>query len=395
LESIGVCHFDDEKTFSAGWASVGGNKAYRVGGVHSLPNHILWITNIPFLTFQKNKIFNLPHIKMENYFRSSYMLIGDEHGISDPKILVEFCSRIFARLMDYSEFIYGDSVRRPQFSFSLALSGLVKPDYVRRIVPGPFSAEITEAIEHCDQNFQAMIGRTPDGSKATNFNFPRTSYFKHLLTMKYPGDGEWKQLKEKNYGGVLGHESGHMIQGTRAILEKLLKLGETDSALFNVAVLSTDSNSAKFQSFGSGFKSKTVSQRKWATLPEIIHMSKFSKIKISGGFSVESKPLELSKIFTREDFGYSFVRGLFLENVFAGITVSENEKSSAVGVYMRACDRILCARVAEGFVNDMNYSVGQFSMGRVTLFLRPTDIEKASEYAKKQYILPAIKLMNR
>lgn len=389
--SIGVCIFDDAQLPAGGWASISGEESVRIRGIPDLRSDILWVTNLDYKTIKKLRLYNSNNISDSQFFRTAVDMIAKENGSFDKKEQASIVSNIFDRVVAYSKMLFNVGVESSGYRFYTHIADKVMPLSAKRRPQGSVDTlDLIEGIRQSCQILQKMNGSTTKGSSATNFVFPRGAYFGWLLGLKYPGGGEWKELSKKSYSATFGHDSGRMISGTKAVLEKLTSLGDTNAAIFRVVIHSQSVFHSPYQSFGHG--SDFI--RRWATLPEILHLSRFSKIEIFGGYYTPLEPLSISSIIQQDTREFSYSRGVVLENLFVALAspiYGSNEKTSALGAYMRSYDRIACARAAEVMVDQGGYIIGSFGVGRVTLFLRPTEIEAASALAFSAGLIPPIK----
>lgn len=390
---VGVCHFDDPESASSGWASINGDKSFRVGSYNELQSNVLWVTNITYQAVRKLRLYTIPHIKGDQYFRTAYKFLANEKGLSDNATeSAQQISMVFHRLSTYAIEKLGISFDNPGYRFSGLVADALMPRYMKAVLQGPNSIEIKEAIKHSTQVNQAMSCKTPLASTATSFIFPRGSYSNWLLSLDYPGDKPWEEVKDKDIASTLGFEDEIMVKGTKGILDKLLTMGKTHAVLLKVHVISMSKNYSDFQSFGAGSKTP----RRWATLPEILYLSRFSKLKIEGGFKTPLRKLPLSDVIDLEKNEISFSKGLLLENICVGLATplyGKADKSTAVGAYIRAYDRIACGRIAEAF-NNQSFTIGSFGVGKITVFLRPNELKEAAKIGIENGVIPPMHMVN-
>lgn len=392
---IGVCCFDDTDDAESGWASVSGESAERVSGPSDLASNILWVTNLPYFSHQKLNLRMSGNIFDDQYFRTKVSQIGIENGIeSDLKSLSEFCSGIFHKVVAMGAEHFGVDLSSPGYRYHKTMSYGLIPEHARRQPEGRNSAEIMEAISHSTQANQAMSGvKRPAGSSAISLVFPRQAYGKWMLELPLPVSSKWVTVKQKENSTKFGVEQGQRLRNTSAVVERLTSYGETNAMFLRTRVLSMEPFYRNFASFGSGEKI----MRRWATLPEVLELSRYAKISIEGGYMC---PLGDHDLVPEDVFGesdMSYARGLLIENVWAAlaspVTVQSGAKRTVIEAYLRAYDRIACGRAAAHMARR-GFVVGSYSMGRVVVFLRPGEGEKVARAALDIGLLPPMGYLN-
>lgn len=391
MQLVGVCEFDDVKSASAGWASICGNKAVRISNRGQLQSDVLWITNILWHDYKNLNLIKLKNIFDDQFFRNSYTFYCRENGlIDDPTKKVEFFSEIFSRLSEYCENKLKINIADCTYRIPILLRDLLLDSKYRKQAQGPNSLEIMTAIKQSTQEIQKMTGSSPQGSTTHNFIFPRGAYTRWLFSQTYPNGENWIKLSEKKYTATFGHDYNTEIKGTKAVINMLLELGKKSAVFFKTTILTQDTDFVNYQCFGAGANY----QRKWSTLPEILHLSRFSKIKIEGGFACDQSPLSLKIPLNCDESEFSLSRSIFLDCLWVGVASPFNVEPkiySPVAAYMRAFDRIACAKAAERFYKDGSIIIGSFGTGRVTAYLRQSDISLANEISLKSGLIPPLK----
>lgn len=397
MTKIGVVWFDDPEHANNGWYSINGANPVRINSYGELKTDVIWITNINYRTYRKLNFTSSPHIYDEQYFRTSLKQIASEVGLlEDPKSLVIFASKVFTRVVDLGKKHFNLDLTNPGYRYYSLLADRIMPTFMRKRPTESFSLDLIEGFKQATQANQAITGlKAPQGSNVQSFVIPRVAHAKWLLSQPYPGPGVWQELKKKDYSGVFGIEDGQEVRGTKAKVNSLIELGNKKAAIFRINVLSIDNFHRSFSTFGAGVKYT----RKWATIPEIIHMSRYSKIEIDGGYAIDSVNLDILDKLNFDSFDnqldYSYSLGLFLENVWIALTnpLYGNGQHTAVGAYMRAYDRLICARYAELF-SEYNYIIGSYGTGRVLVYVRPNENYIIGELALENNLLPPLHMVN-
>lgn len=397
MTKIGVVWFDDCDSAMNGWYSIAGSEPVRINSHGQLQSDVLWVTNINYRQYRKLNLTSTPNIFDEQYFRTSLRQISSEVGLlEDPKSLVVFASKVFTRVVDLGKKYFNLDITNPGYRYYSLLADRIMPPFMRKRPMESFALDLIDGFKQATQANQAITGlKAPQGSAIQSFVIPRVAHAKWLLSQGYPGSGTWTELKKKDYTAVFGIEDGQEVRGTKSKVNQLIELGKTKAAILRVNVVSIDNFHRTFSTFGAGVKHT----RKWATIPEIIHMARYSKIEIEGGYATDLKKLNILDKIKLDDFDnqldYSYSLGLFLENVWIALTnpLYGNGQHTAVGAYMRSYDRLICARYAEMF-SEYNCVIGSYGTGRVLVYVRPNENYTIGELALENNLLPPLHMVN-
>ncbi len=392
MKKIGVVCFEDIETVGKAWASVSGSEAKRVNGIGELSSSVYWITNLPYNYFRKYNLNKKPNVFDQQFFRTSVKLVSGEIGLEDDlKGLAEFCALTFQRVFDGCESMYDIDLKYSPYRLNTLLSDYVISKNVRQIPMGSTASTLTEAFMESTQQNQGMLGEVPKGSKARTFSFPKGAYARELMSLKYPVSTQWEPLKEIDIKTVIGTREGNTISGTSAAKKKLDKLCNNKAGMFKISVLYTEKFFRPFATFGQG----SNYQRNWVTYPELIEILQYNVIEILEGYVSEIGDLAMHKDIDLEIDEFSYSRGLLLENIWTAYTLPLNRGKfyTPVGAYMRAYDRIMCAKAAYEFSRS-NLSVGSYGTGRVVVYCKKSEEKMASEIALENGLMPPLFMMS-
>lgn len=400
---IGVCCFEDVSDASSGWASINGSDCFRISGHSELQSDILWVTNLPYQHYKNLNLITAPHIYDTQFFRTSMEQIAKENGLDgDDQVLAEFCSSLFTKVANHGKDFFDFDLSTPGYRYHKLLSYKLIPDFSRKRPEGRFSGDIFEAVQNSTQANQAMSGvKKPQGSTAVNFVFPRGPYARWLLSQKYPAGTKWTEIKQKNDSATFGFEDGKVIRSTASVVDRLSDLGQDNALFMRLNVQSMDPFYQRFASFGaSGSFGPSARQkhRRWATLPEVLELSKYAKVQIMGGYMTPFTEKQIIEPSVLQGTGMSYAHGLFLENTWAAlcspISTQSGSTETTLGAYMRSYDRIACGRAASRFAKA-GFVVGSYSMGRLIVFVRPGEEVQAAREAFASGLLPPMSFMNK
>lgn len=385
MKKIGVVYFDNFETLSGGWASVSGSEAKRINGIGDLASSVLWVSNLPFYYYRKLNLMKNPNIYDQQFFRTSMKLIVDEVGL-DGRVqdICKVCSLIFQRVYTLGVDNYQLTLDDVEYRYNSALTNCLLPSNIRQLPSGAYTATLLQGFKESTQQNQAMIGNAPKASKARTFYFPKGAYARSLLSEKMPSNTNWKKIPDKDIQGTVGTKEDHKIQGTNAFFTMLEKKFSNSSLFFRISVSYTSKFFRPFATFAMG----SNYQRNWATLPELLEMSKYSVIDIHEAFSCDMFNLNVEGIDLESD-EYSYSRGLYLENLWTAyaLPINNGEYFNPVGAYIRAYDRVVCLKAAYAFAKN-NFTIGSFGTGRVVVYLKQSEQKLATEIALSEGLLP-------
>ena len=126
-------------------------------------------------------------------------------------------------------------------------------------------------------------------------------------------------------------------------------------------MLSMPAMFSKISTFGQGANSP----RRWACLPEILHLLKFAHIEVGEGFATQLGHIKPEAAVHKDP---TISGGLASEILWvAKCLPSFEDDYNPVGAYLRAYDRIACANAAQA-LNAAGYQIGSYGAGRVFLY---------------------------
>lgn len=391
LPAIGVCWFDDPDVALGGWACRAGGDADRVSGIQGLSSDVFWVTNLNYVTYRKLNLVQVPHIADTQYFRSSLSMLANELGLyHHPDRATETLSLIFARVIEQGHSHLGVGMTPGGYRYTKLLMDRLMPREHRMAPHGAYAQELASAFRQSMQANQGMSGiQRPAGATAHAMVFPRGAYARWILSQPMPSSAAWQEIKTRGNETVFGVQAGEAISGSKAVRARLQDLGDGHAILLRVKVLDMDPFHQPFASFGATARN----HRAWATLPEVLELSRYAKVAISGGFRTKAAPLSLPGISLEGD-EFSFSRGLYWENVWVSLAqgLNNGKVDTALGAYLRSYDRLACGRAAASLA-QMRYVIGSYGTGRVMVYLRSGEIPEAARYALDIGLVPPLSFM--
>ena len=392
MSQVGVCCFDDPSLAGEGWACVAGGEARRVNGYAGLSPDVLWVTNLSYKQHSDLNLRKTPYIFDCQYFRTPLYVLMAELGLSDnPEEAVTVLSEVFTRMHNLAVTQFGIPEGERGYRFTSMLASLLTPRAHRRKPSTPYAADLESAINQSVQYNQVSFGgKAPSNTRVVGFVFPRGSYGRWVLSQPMPSATNWKKFEARDASSEFGTENGKVLSGTKSTLQRLNQLGQKHAGFLKVSVVSMDEFYAQFAQFGNG----SQKPRGWATIPEIIEMARYSRLKLSHGYLCDLETLPLYEKAEIDSGEYSLSRSLLIENLWAGLSmpIHGSPRSTALAAYLRAYDRIALGRVAEEFERQ-NISVGSYSTGRLVAYVRDGEGRAAYDLAMRCGMLPPMDMV--
>lgn len=388
---IGVCFFDDPSLGSSGWASVSGEEPRRIDDYGDLSQAHLWVTNIGFRDYKSLGLLNTAHIRDDQFFRVSTKALCQELGLTgDPGNSVKVLSEIFDNASELMTEKHGYQLSESTYRLSPSITEIFLPQALRVRPTGRNSNSMVNAFQEANQQNQNPLGITPPkGSQILPFTIPRGAYFSWLLTRNIPIGTKWREVPQSAKGRVFGYESGRVLKGTEEFISKLTEWSEDEAYFFRIGVESIDAFYRPFASFGHG----AWNSRSWVSLPELLNMLRYSKVRVFEGFKTESGKLDVSNIID-DDLSFSFAYGLLLENIWNSVSIPifGNKYCTPIASYMRAYDRVACLNLAEGFTR-IGGVVGSSGSGKCMVYASSRNADDLIDFAVGHGVCPPLDIV--
>lgn len=386
-EFYGACLFDDNKIPGDGWACRPNGDPFRVSGVHDLAHDLNWVTNLDYGSFMANGLGAMRHICQSQYFRESVdSLMGDYALVEDHAKASQFLANHFNATSIFGHKFMGiDPMRlRNNYRYAQHIGNQLNVPLLKQTARGITQEHSDVICESATQANQAMVGNMK-GLASVHGYFPRLLYFRWLLSQLVPISLDW--TKHKYTCNEIGYKDGKLV-GKSTLLELSQKSHADKLALFfRISIYSENKEWASFAHFGAGKKTT----REWVTMPELLSMSRYTRLQIKETMSLPAGYLKdqvdcLDALMKIPDVSVSL--GLFMQNLAAALMAPVNKKETALSAYLRAYDRVGCLSVAEQLYMR-GVTPGSFSMGRIVAKTATDNIVQAKAAMASQGIIPA------
>ena len=383
---VGVAFFDTVTRAVSGHKYLDG-KLELFESIGELDNGVIWITNVPYSAFKEQQLWSYPNLRDEQYARLSItQLIREVGGRSrkDLGVLETVGYLVTKALYKLCE----------QFPIDLSLenyrvSKALAPHIIPHIYQSFPSGIDINCIEACTNAFKALQGAHK--SKQTKaqllyFTFPRPNFYAYLLNQSFPLSNDWKhvQFTERM---TIGNADGESLPNSDAVVNKLKKMHVTDALLLKVNVRKIDKRYMQGFNFSNVGMSKNVKPRVWATLPEIIDLSRYCHIEIIEGYKTAGGPLDIRPELDLSAIRYDYSQGITAENIFNALVekvgFQNRDVYTGLSAYLKAYDRLVCGKLAEAFMKE-GFLLGGFGMAGVRVWA-PKDKESELKEIASNY----------
>lgn len=393
MDQVGICWFDDPSDAGDAWISINGSASEKISGIEKLSSNILWVTNLHWGAYKKLEMLKSTHIFHTQFFRTSLQLLLEDVGNPDNiPSFIENASIILTRVVLMGEELLNLKLNTNPYRYTTLISDKYLPRKCRLKPMGDSQPKLMDVFKQATQENQAKFGESPKGSTCKKFYYPRVEYANWILSQDYPVSNSWEKIDKKYTNKMFGVEDNALIGATKTNREKLLRLGQKKAAILKISVLSQEAGHTRFSGFSQGVNRYN---RGWATLPEVLEISRYSKVLVEDGYTSELGKISIPSELDIGASQFSISKGIFLENYWIGLAsaLDSGRYCTALGAYIRAYDRIACGRAAEQF-HQNSFVVGSYSIGRLAVYLRPSQHESAVELAKELGLAPPLSMMN-
>lgn len=391
VSKIGIALFVDAKKPADGYACEQG-KSTEISGLHELSTDVLWVTNIRPYDFIQGGYGQLRHLRSSNFFRTDLGYLIREWSLEgDLSEASEYLFRVLNRSLHVIQDRNSIDPQDSRTGLRQSLSEIVVPDSINE--PLIDNIEINNAVAQSIQYNQgrASSTRIPAGTKIHSFVVPRSALASYLMSRCFPSSRSWQPITIRSGVLRIGSANGRSANDPASdeSFAKMLEMAPTKQFYLDIDVREIDRRFANHKSFGVGDRTS----RQYACVEEVAEMSSYSIIDIRGGWSCDrnKEPLPYP------DMPDEFSVGRSIANEIYSLAVASNKdsnKPSPWTAYLRCLERIVLGRAADQF-NRHGFVVGSYGTGRVNVFLRSAEKQKAAELALSLGLLPPFSLLTQ
>ncbi|WP_281188466.1 hypothetical protein [Vibrio harveyi] len=362
--------------------------------LENLPFDYTYVTNLKSHRFKPLGIKTFYGIKHASYFGVAAGQIAIELGVSDNlneklPIFTIVLSKIAQRIFQ----MYKVSVESDSWTILEGLRDTIYPSLIHQTLrlDGSESIDLNFAVENSLQKLQAnnISKRGIGNGEVISAKYPKTPYFLHLINQKYPVSEHYHE--ENRFAGKLVGRNGTKIQGETDI-EELIEYSKHNAGFLKFTLVNIDTKHSRYVPLGQEIKS--VSNRQWASLPEIIDLCNYATLELGIAYITKAEKLPFAPPLPSERTKFlSYINGTVNEALLWSLSYKKEQErfTSPIAAYIRAYDRVLMRQVAMKLV-DQGFDTLGFSNGTVRFLTRSTTqrAQLRSELSKKG-LIPQIK----
>lgn len=226
-------------------------------------------------------------------------------------------------------------------------------------------SDLNYAIKDSLQKFQSSDVRLCKSiQKIHSVVIPRSAHFLAMTQCNYPVGSDYV-LDDNLNGKVSGKADSDFGEDSDEVRDYLDRIQTTSAGFVEFQILGTDSLYSNVFMLGQEIGHFRV--RNWASIPEILFMMNYTKVRIKRMFLTRSGRRDIHPVV--DDFSnirsISWVTGLCNELMFSGFGYDDSKNpTSPCSAYYRAYDRIFTGLIATKFIQS-GLRVSGFALGKI------------------------------
>jgi len=401
----GCVRFEDPHQHNTGWASISGEKPFRIKGTESLPSDVVYIVNL-----ERNLMYQCGFKAHGKYRSSEYLSLKFVNREVSPAIKekssidwiphslmatlgvhedewreqVKVMSDFFSRVMTISEKLIGIDTP-PLYSIDYGVRQRVLP--CDPVMERGLVKAINEATVHyvqCEVNTDIYTS----GFRRFTVSLPKVKHALSILDTPIPF-GEWEIIEKRN-----------LPSKKESIFEWLESVG--GCVLARVSMSNIDSTLNRLINFGSG-----QTYRRWVTTEELVWLSELGDVRITQAYKCSDigslKAVEKIKetISKKKDIAdLSISLGLFLESFWLGVSkdlappvhvLQDKYSANIIRPFYKTKDLMGCLNAAVKLHSKGVHVVG-YGKGNIHFLTEKTDDEIAKICSEVEVIPSSMNL---
>lgn len=348
-----------------------------------LPQQYLWISNLTPDRFKYLSLSNYGHIKNSRFLGIAISQMAIDLALPDSltekmPILKYICQNI----VDKIETDMGIPISKVEYAVVKNIHEKLFSNrfHERHLLKGESNKLLDFAIDNSMQKIQASTLRKMNHlHEVQAATFARTPYSLTLLNLLYPTSNDFHETSEFE-GKTIGTTETTTATDNEDVMPKLIALSKTKCGFVNFTQHETRTHVGRYYPLGKELVATEA--RHWATLPEIIDMANYSTLTLGKAFITEGGRLAnaplLDEVGVNQTFA-SYTNGLMNQLMWQALSYdSDTQKSvSAVSVYIRSYDRIMCRLKADMFIEEQ-FDICGFGVGTIRFLVSKNDQSEKS-----------------
>jgi len=381
-----IVNVTGDKTFvslDAGWASIAGERAFRIGSIHELASDVMWVANLTQEQFYRASLADKPNLRNDSYLRSSLRHIYTELGVDpmqgSPAVATEVLATVLQRTLEYAKGHYDIEPRGRTLNedFASALGAprsQIAPDIYRLFEQSASHAYVT--------TLKTTNYRSSGATLTLRRN--RVQHAQELLSKAVPPDSAWQ------------YRSRRELPASVADIETMLEQCPT-AFLVQCAVTNVSPLVSEVYSTNAG--AKVI--RNWLTDVEWRQARQWADIEYVGLLlcTAPSAPIpQGARLPAASHAALSYTCGLIAEQVWTAMTMKrggrgEESRFTAAAAWFRAMDRSVMFSYAQQ-LHAKGLTVWGYGGGNVVVIYPEGGLRHALDVSSDMgLVAPASKLI--
>lgn len=341
------------------WASIEGGKVKRINSVHDLPNDVIWLTNLDWVSMMASRLLQHAAFRPASWMRSTVARLTYELGVDEQSVdracAVQVLSALASNVVKLAVTQHGAAmVHGRTLIDELAIAHQLPKPALPDMLHTAFATVATHSITRVIENV-SVSNKLPQ----LRVGFNRVLYARRMLETPLPPDTGWEVVKD-----IPADKNDRWLESV------------TQPFLVKVRISDMNQQIAEVTSFGSG--SRTV--REWITDLEWRELRKHCRMDVLAAYVCQHEPA-ISPIAARLPQGpldeLSVSQGVLAENLWlthcrprsVERPGGKDHYYSAAAAWLRSADRMALLSIAMKLrargVGIISYSIGGLEISYV------------------------------
>ena len=374
---FGVILFDDptlKGQDEAGWASVSGEKPFRVARVSDLASDIIWLCDAEYNAARAAGHQSLHNVRGGSFLGTAFKsIISDLTGANEPTnpVACQYLSVLAQRIGTFALQHYGERALGG-YSLSVGMQSVFDEGRVPTTGEGWVDLALTSAYQ---QSAKCDLGGMPFLANAKTVHV-RDNRFLHAL-----------QVMES----LTPAGSFEYISGTKIPMSADFILNGERPALVQVSVSKIDPDIAGILGFGAS-SGKRTKVRDWVAAPELVLLDQFAQVKIKGAIFWERaeplKPhLQIPDGMRDGMLAMSYSAGVIAEAHLKALMAGKkdqlmnDQRYTPRAVFLAAVDRVLTFPLVRA-LREAGFPVMSYGLGAVAVRAKASMLKDLSDFVR-------------
>lgn len=377
-KNLGIAFFDNQYDGSSPGTAFKNGGNFRFNHINDLDSDTLWVTNIGFQEFKKQKLYLKPNLQNDTFLGrplpSIYSWLGLENSSNIKK--GKCLENIAVNVDEYLSHYYGINLEDQKFSLTYAFKDSLFPKEYNDRADASRNYNLYSAARDSYVALQYPTA-TPKKEIITTYQLSLNKYLNALFNLTYPEyNATWKLIKNDN-----------AVQLDETKLKEVLDGYE--HGFVEVSIRNVNPSVSKFAPFSRakiGYRKQSI--RKWCSIPEALLYSHFGQVDVKQAYVTNNtSKLNLNFAPLPEKVSHSLSSEIISYCLLSAISPFTQQPPSYIDVissYISMYDRLYLFKLAK-VLYEKGFEVLNFGRGKITLGFSTKDQESEAEEIVKNY----------